>query len=127
MATVLHSDAYCLAKSSPRKDAAYRFIEFAMSTEGATMIAKTGRTVPSLKAVAESPAFLDPAAPPHSARVFLDSILHMRRTPNIATWNEIESRVDPMIEDWFYREGRTEPFGREVQQAVGDLLATRKE
>jgi hypothetical protein len=51
----------------------------------------------------------------------------MRRTPNIATWNEIESRVDPMIEDWFYREGRTEPLGREVQQAVGNLLGTRKE
>ena len=126
-ATVLHSDAYCLAKSSPRKDAAYRFIEFAMSTEGSTLIAKTGRTVPSVKAVAEGPAFLDPAAPPRSARVFLDSILHMRRTPNIATWNEIESRVDPMIEDWFYREGRAEPLGREVQQAVGSLLGTRKE
>jgi len=83
--------------------------------------------VPSVTAVAESPAFLDPAAPPRSARVFLDSILHMRRTPNIAAWNEIESRVDPMIEDWFYREGRAEPLGREVQQAVGSLLGTRRE
>ena len=125
-ATVLHADAFCLAKSSPQKEAAYRFIEFAMSTEGATMLARTGRTVPSIKSVAGSAAFLDPAARPMSARVFLDVIPEIRRTPNIATWNEIESRVDPMIEDWFYRQGQQEPLGREVQQAVGALL-TRPE
>ena len=38
-------------------------------------------------------------------------------------WNEIESRVDPMIEDWFYSQGQREPIGREIQQAVGNLLA----
>ena len=125
-ATVLHSDAFCLAKSSPRKEAAYRFIEFVMATEGSTLLSKTGRTVPSVKSVAEGPAFLDPSAPPRSARVFLDVIPTIRRTPNIATWNEIESRVDPMIEDWFYSQGQREPIGREVQQAVGNLL-TRHE
>lgn len=122
-ATVLHADAYCLAKSSQFKDAAYRFIEFALSTEGATIIAKSGRTVPALKSVAESPVFLDPAAPPKSARVFLDSIENMRRPPNIATWNEIESRVDPLIEDWYSSETPpTKSLGSEVQQAVGRLL-----
>jgi multiple sugar transport system substrate-binding protein len=122
-ATVLHSDAFCLAKSSPHKEAADRFIEFVSSTEGASMLSRTGRTVPSIRSVAESAAFLDPAAPPRSARVFLDVIPDIRRTPNIATWNEIESRVDPMIEDWFYRQGQQEPLGREVQQAVGALLS----
>jgi multiple sugar transport system substrate-binding protein len=122
-ATVLHADAFCLAKSSPHKEAAYRFIEFVSSTEGASMLSRTGRTVPSIRSVAESAAFLDPAAPPSSARVFLDVIPDIRRTPNIATWNEIESRVDPMIEDWFYRQGQQEPLGREVQQAVGALLS----
>jgi multiple sugar transport system substrate-binding protein len=122
-ATVLHSDAFCLATSSSNKEAAYRFIEFVSSREGASMLARTGRTVPSIRSVAESAAFLDPAAPPSSARVFLDVIPDIRRTPNIATWNEIESRVDPMIEDWFYRQGQPEPLGREVQQAVGALLS----
>jgi len=122
-ATVLHSDAFCLANSSPHKEGAYRFIEFMSSTEGASMLSRTGRTVPSIRSVAESAAFLDPAAPPRSARVFLDVIPDIRRTPNLATWNEIESRVDPMIEDWFYRQGQQEPLGREVQQAVGALLS----
>ena len=39
--------------------AAWRFVEFALGPEGAPVIAKTGRTVPSLKSVAESDAFLD--------------------------------------------------------------------
>ncbi len=101
-ATVLHADAYCLAKSSKLKDAAYRFVEFALSPEGAGIIARSGRTVPARKTVAEGPDFLDPNAPPRSARVFLDSIAHIRRTPNIAAWNEIETRADPLVEEWYF-------------------------
>ena len=33
--TVLHSDAYCLTKASDAKDAAWRFVEFAVGPEGA--------------------------------------------------------------------------------------------
>jgi multiple sugar transport system substrate-binding protein len=118
-ATVLHADAYCLAKASPAKDAAYRFVEFALSTPGATIIAKSGRSVPSLKAVAESPAFLDESARPRSARVFLDSIQTMRRTPNIATWSEIETRADPLIEEWFfYPTSPQEPLGSELAPLI---------
>jgi multiple sugar transport system substrate-binding protein len=118
-ATVLHADAYCLAKASPVKDAAYRFVDFALSRAGSTIIAKSGRSVPSLKAVAESPAFLDESARPRSARVFLDSIKTMRRTPNIATWNEIETRVDPLIEEWFfYPETLQESLGSELTALV---------
>ena len=83
--------------------------------------------MPALKSVAESPAFLDPAAPPRSARVFLDSIPNMRRPPNIATWNEIESRVDPVIEEWFFSESpRRSDLAAKSQQAVGSLLGTPK-
>ena len=43
------------------KDAAWRFVEFALGAEGQRIVArKTGRTVPSLREVAESTAFLDP-------------------------------------------------------------------
>jgi multiple sugar transport system substrate-binding protein len=63
-AGILHSDAYCMANASKDKDAAWRFIEFALSPEGQRIVARTGRTVPSLKAVARSEAFLDPDAKP---------------------------------------------------------------
>jgi multiple sugar transport system substrate-binding protein len=101
-ANMLHSDAYCMARDSKNKDAAFKFVEFALGKTGAELIAKTGRTVPSLKAVAESPAFLDPGKKPASAQVFLDNIALIKRFPNIETWNEIESKVAVQIYDWYY-------------------------
>lgn len=101
-ATVLHADAYCMAAASSKKDAAYRFIEFALGTEGAGIVARSGRTVPARRSVAESPVFLDPELPPRSAKVFLDSLSRMQRTPNIARWNEVETRVDPLVEEWYF-------------------------
>ena len=44
-AGVLHSDGYCMAATTENKDAAWRFIEFANSAEGQTIIAQSGRTV----------------------------------------------------------------------------------
>ncbi len=124
-ATVLHADAYCMAKASKVKDAAYRFVEFALSPEGATIIALSGRTVPALKSVAESPAFLDPNAPPKSARVFLDSIPLIRRTPNIASWNEVEMRVDPLVEEWYFAETPPKkPLGEDLNDGSAGLLGT---
>ncbi len=59
-AGVLHSDGYCMTAAATDKDAAWTFIEFANSPEGQTIIAGTGRTVPSLVDVSTSEAFLDP-------------------------------------------------------------------
>jgi multiple sugar transport system substrate-binding protein len=101
-ATVLHSDAYCMSRASKVKDAAFRFVEFALGPEGAERVARGGRTVPSLRSVAEGPAFLDPGQRPASARVFLDSLLSIRRLPNVAVWNEVETRADAIVEEWFY-------------------------
>lgn len=122
-ATMLHSDAYCMSKASKRKDAAWRFIEFALGAEGAAIIAKTGRTVPSLRAVAESDAFLDSAQKPANARAWLDAIPTIRRLPNIATWNEIETKANPIIEEWFYGQERVEALGIEIDLATRELFA----
>ena len=47
-AGVLHSDGYCMTAATEDKDAAWHFIEFANGYEGQTIIAQTGRTVPSM-------------------------------------------------------------------------------
>ena len=73
-ATVLHSDAYCMTAAGERKDQAWEFLEFALGPQGQEIATTTGRTVPSLRSVAESDAFLDPSVPPASSRVFLDNI-----------------------------------------------------
>jgi multiple sugar transport system substrate-binding protein len=118
-AGILHSDAYCLTKASKAKDSAWRFVEFAVGPEGAPVIAETGRTVPSLKSVAESDAFLDPGKKPRNSRVFLDGIATIRRVPTISTWPEIEDASEGILENGMY-------LGQPVQKVVADLdRATR--
>lgn len=101
-ASALHADGYCMASATRDKAAAQAFVAYALSAKGQTLIARSGRTVPSRIAVANSPAFLDPQLPPASARVFLDAIPHLRRTPNVAVWHELEMRADQILEEWFY-------------------------
>jgi multiple sugar transport system substrate-binding protein len=114
-AGILHSDGYCMSAESRNKEAAWRFIEFANSAAGQTLIAHTGRTVPSLRAVAESPAFLEPDLPPARSRVFVESMENVRRVPVTANWPAIEDTASQDIEQAF--------FGRiPVPQAASDAV-----
>lgn len=101
-ATLLHADAYCLAAAGQRKDAAWRFVEFANTREGQSILARTGRTVPSRIDLANAPVFLDPQVRPTRSRVFLDAIPAMRSLPAMLTWFEVESVVDAELEQAFY-------------------------
>jgi multiple sugar transport system substrate-binding protein len=115
-AGILHSDAYCLSATTENPQAAWKFIEFANGPEGQQLAARVGRTVPSLKAVAESPVFLGPRggvaagndldrfAPPASARVYLDTIPEIRRVPSISTWPEVEEAFNNTLGRAFYGE-----------------------
>ena len=101
-ATILHSDGYCLSARAKDKEAAWTFIEFANTVEGQTIMAGTGRTVPSLAAVAESAAFLDPNQRPAHSQIFLDVIPSLRHVPNLPRWTSIEEVVNNEIERAFY-------------------------
>ena len=103
-ATILHSDGYCMPAAAKNKDAAWVFIEYANSVEGQTILAGTGRTVPSLKAVANSPAFLDPNAKPASSHIFLDVIPSIHAVPLHPKWGEIEGIVNEELTSAFYGE-----------------------
>lgn len=99
---ILHSDAYCMADATEDKEAAWTFIEYANSEAGQTVIAHSGRTVPSLKTVAASEAFLDPSKPPASSQVFLDTIPMLGQVPIMTTWVAIEETASQEIERAFY-------------------------
>jgi multiple sugar transport system substrate-binding protein len=119
-ATILHSDAYCMTRASENQETAWAFVEFALGPEGAPITAATGRTVPSLTEVAESPVFLEPELPPANARAFLDTIPDMRRVPNISTWPEIEVAVEPLLEEGLFE-------GLPVSQVLASIdRATRQ-
>jgi multiple sugar transport system substrate-binding protein len=103
-ATILHSDAYCMAAtvSAEKKAAAWDFIQFAQGPVGQTVAAKLGRTVPSLKSIANSPAFLDPTQPPANSKMYLDAIPTIRRVPITPVWGAVESAVNAEIDRAFY-------------------------
>jgi multiple sugar transport system substrate-binding protein len=103
-AGVLHSDAYCLSSVAQNKDAAWTFIEFANSVEGQTIMAGTGRTVPSLMAVAESDVFLTPDQLPARSYIWVDTIPTLQRVPVISTWQDIENVASEEIERAVYGE-----------------------
>ena len=122
-AGILHSDAYCLTKASDAKDAAWRFVEFALGPEGAPVVARTGRTVPSLRSVAESEAFLDPDAKPAHSRVFLDGIEHIRRVPSVSTWPEIEDASEGILENGMYLGEPVDEVVRKLEEATAPIFA----
>jgi multiple sugar transport system substrate-binding protein len=122
-AGILHSDAYCLAKASPAKDSAWTFIEFALGPEGQEIVARTGRTVPSLKEVARSEAFLDPHEKPKSSQVFLDAIPTIRRVPVISTWPEIEDAAEGILENGMYRAQPVDQVVAELDRATRPIFA----
>lgn len=106
-AGILHSDGYCISAGldDARADAAARFIAFATGEQGQTITALGGRTVPSLKQIARSGAFLDPTQAPAHPAVFLDGIPSIRRTPVLATWPEIEDLAEEILTRAFYEPG----------------------
>lgn len=112
--SILHSDAYCMTKNAGNKAGAWRFVEYALGPEGAPVIARTGRTVPSLRSVAESDAFLDPGTKPAHSRVFLDAIKTIQNVPTVSTWPEIEDAVNGLLENGMY-------LARPVDEVVAEI------
>ncbi len=120
---VLHSDAYCLTRGSKNKDAAWKFLEFAIAEEGQKIIAATGRTVPSHIGVSTSAAFLGPAQPPRSAKVFLDAIPTVRALPTVSTWPEIEDATGGILENALYRGDKLDDIIRDLDEQTRPLFA----
>lgn len=115
-ATVLHSDAYCLAAGSPNAEAAWSFVRFAAGPDGQRIGAELGRIVPSLRAVAESPAFLEPDRAPASSQVFLDVIPSMRVLPVTPAWPALEESFNQEFELAFYANDESELAGAAAEE-----------
>jgi multiple sugar transport system substrate-binding protein len=118
-ASVLHSDGFCVAAGGD-VEAAWDWVEFALGREGQEVLARSGRSVPSLRAVAESPAFLD--QPPARSRVFLDALEHMHRLPTTENWTALEERADAILEEFYYgRLGLDEALERLARETDGQF------
>jgi multiple sugar transport system substrate-binding protein len=137
-ANVLHSDGLCLLAGARDKEAAWAFIEFAVGPDGQAALAETGRTVPSMRAIAESDAFLRGTsfpwrfgeqplglAPPR-AQVFLDNIAFSRRIPEMATLPAVEGLFDRAVKQAFYVDAdvpsAVASIARDIRGVLGDRI-----
>jgi multiple sugar transport system substrate-binding protein len=116
-AGILHSDAYCMAAAAEDKEAAWTFIEFANSPEGQAIVARSGRTVPSLVEVAASEAFLDSAVAPANSAVWLETVETLRTVPVMAGWVDIEELTGDELERAY--------FGQATVDEVIEAMITR--
>ena len=120
--SVLHSDAYCVAKGGDDAAAA-KFVEYASGVEGQRLLARSGRTVPSRPDVARSRAFLDPSKPPRSSQVFLDAIPKLERLPTDAKWTEAEDAADLALERLYYGDLSLDEAIERIERETGPMLA----
>jgi multiple sugar transport system substrate-binding protein len=119
--SVLHADGFCLS-AGPQADAGWRFVAFASGPEGQRILARGGRTVPSLRSVAESPDFLNPTEPPRSSEVFLDQVDVLRRLPTTRDFGQVEQAADLALEEAFYgRISRAELIERIARETDGEF------
>jgi multiple sugar transport system substrate-binding protein len=122
-AGILHSDGFCLTSGSGDPDAGWAFIEWALGADGQSILARSGRTVPSLRSVAESEAFLDPDAKPANARVWLDTAPILRAVPTISTWPEIEQLAEQLMEIGMYDDLEPQDLAPRLDALTRDLFA----
>jgi multiple sugar transport system substrate-binding protein len=122
-ASILHSDAFCISRQAKNKDLAWAFVEYSQSPVGQNLAADLGRTVPSLKEVAQSDVFLKPTLPPASAQVFLDAIPDMHLVPLVSTWPKIESMANAELERAFYAMAPVEQALQKLEEESIKLFA----
>jgi multiple sugar transport system substrate-binding protein len=117
--SVLHSDGYCVTKTSKNKALAQAFSAYAVAGPGGNLLARSGRTVPAMKSVAQSADFLAPDKAPKRSQVFIDQIEKARPLPHSPTWNEAEGATEEILVQLFA--GRTT-----LDKAIADILAATK-
>ncbi len=112
-ASLLASDAYCVAKASQSPELAASLARFAAGGPGAT--------VPALRPLAQSEAFLDPAQRPRSSQVFLDVLPDLRRLPNVAVEDEAEEAADDLLAQLFAGKAGLEQTAAAVDAATAEV------
>ena len=79
--------------------------------------------MPSLRSVATSDAFLDPAAKPAHAQVWLDNLESMERVPQLSTWPELERKTESILEEAQFESGNASEVAEELTEQTKDIFA----
>lgn len=124
-ASVLHSDGFCVptesAKDPNHLKAIWSFIEYAFSATGQSVLAETGRTVPSRTAVAESDAFMG-SVPPANNQAWLDAADYMRAFPVLPQWTAIEGVITNELKRAVYGNATIDEAIQAMEDGVAEIL-----
>lgn len=125
-ASVLHSDGFCMsvqaAKDPAHLDAVWKFIEYSVSETGQTLLAATGRTVPSMMRVAKSDAYLK-SSPPANNQVWLDAADSIFAFPIHPNWNTIEEMLSQELQRAYYGTATVNEIITAAETAAAKILA----
>jgi len=124
-ATSVNSAGFVLSKDSKNPDAAWEFVQFALSEAGQKRLAELGFAIPVLQSVANGPSFLDQPGD-LDQKLFLDALEYAHMKPVFRGYEEWSAVVgDGLAVVW---DGVAElaPTLDEVVPQADDILAQNK-
>lgn len=123
--TSINSAGFVVSKDTKNADAAFKFIQFALSEAGQKRLAELGFALPVLKAVAESDVFLKQSGNINQ-QVFLDSIPFARTKPVFKGYEEWAGVVGDGLTPVFDGEAELGPTLDEVVKSADAVLANNQ-
>ncbi len=95
---LISGGGYAILKTSKHPGEAWKLLTFLAGEEGQKALALTGLAQPAIKAIAESPAFLD-GKPPVSKKFLLDAVNYGCVAPDTDKWQEsMNSYLQPALD-----------------------------
>jgi len=121
----VNSAGFVIAKDSKNPDAAFKFIQFALSEAGQKRLAELGFAIPVLESVAQSDAYLNqPGGIDQHA--FLDSVAFAHMKPVFRGYDEWSSVVGDGLTPVWDGEAALSPTLDEVVASADEVLAKNK-
>lgn len=117
-ATVGSLTGLCLSSHAKDVATAADFLAYASTPGALSLVAYGGYLQPANQTVALSDAFQQPGQEPRHASVFTFSVKSMVYPPSVEKWDDLELRVDPMIEQLLTGQpSQVPPLARQIDRA----------
>jgi multiple sugar transport system substrate-binding protein len=116
--TRVASAGHSMYSGTENPDAAWLWLSYLAGPDAFWHFVESGLSLPSLKAVAEDPKFLDPATSPANAQAMIDAFDYGRPEPVAGDWIGVHREIQPAL-DAIYGVEQADP------QAALDAIADR--
>jgi multiple sugar transport system substrate-binding protein len=121
-ATRAASGGYAIPAKAKHPAEAWQLLQFLSSPESTTFLASLGLIIPALKAVAESPDFLQPNSVPAHRKVFVDALAYGKLDPEIPQWAEMITIIGNETDKLWLGKQTPEETGKNIDSELNQLL-----